>query len=121
MPVPTSQDLDNNWNYRISASRQITIKAKNANLRKISAIDISTNLPFPLEIPTDIPMESLGVEKGYFITFKVYTVKRAQGVRADFVEFFEVLDIDQMAEDFIKSYWLYPDYIKFEAIEAEPL
>jgi hypothetical protein len=42
-------------------------------------------------------------------------------VATDFVEFFEVLDVDQTAEDFIKAYWLYPSYIRFELVEAEPL
>jgi hypothetical protein len=44
-----------------------------------------------------------------------------EGVPADFVDFFEVLDVDQKTEDFIKAYWLYPSYIRFELVEAEPL
>jgi len=97
------------------------VKAKNDAVRKVSVIDILTNLPFPLEAPTDFSMESLEVEKGYFATFKVYTLKKVEGVSGDFVEFFEVVDVDQSVEGFIKAYWLYPNYIRFELVEAEPL
>jgi hypothetical protein len=112
---------ENDWNYRIVASRQIMVKAKNDDMRKISAIDVLTNLPFPLEAPTDFPMESLEVEKAYFATFKVFTLKKMEGVAGDFVEFFEVVDVDQGVKDFIKAYWLYPNYIRFELTEAEQL
>jgi hypothetical protein len=66
-------------------------------------------------------MESLEVEKGYLATLRVYTLKNPMGVKSDFVEFFEVLDVDQSAEDFIRAYWLYPDLIRFELVEVEPL
>jgi hypothetical protein len=114
-------DRESNWNYRKVASRQIIVKAKNDAMRKISAVDVLANSPFPLEVPADFPMETLEVEKGYFATFKVYTSKKVEGVTSDFVEFFEVVDVDQRVEDFIKAYWLYPNYIRFELTEAEPL
>lgn len=39
----------------------------------------------------------------------------------DFVEFFQAVDVDQSIEDFLKAYWLYPNYIRFEIAEVEPL
>jgi hypothetical protein len=97
------------------------VKGKSDDARKLSVIDALTGLPFPLEVPTDFEMQRLDMEKGYFATFKIYTLKKAEGVTAEFVEFFQVLDVDQKTEDFIKAYWLYPSYIRFELVEAEPL
>jgi hypothetical protein len=116
-----SLDKQSDWNYRTVDSRRILVKGRSDDLRKISAIDVLTGLPFPLEAPTDFNTQSLEKEKGYFVTFKIYTLKRVEEVPADFVEFFKVLDVDQKTEDFIKAYWLYPRYIKFELVEAGPL
>jgi hypothetical protein len=66
-------------------------------------------------------MDTLEVGKAYFVTFKVYTLKKVPDVSNDFVEFFQNVDVDQSVEDFIKAYWLFPTYIKFELAEAEPL
>ena len=116
-----SLDKQSDWNYRTIDSRRILVKGKSDDLRKISAIDVLTGLPFPLKAPTDFNTQSLEKEKGYFVTFKIYTLKKVEEVPADFVEFFKVLDVDQKTEDFIKAYWLYPRYIRFELVEAEPL
>jgi hypothetical protein len=119
--VSASLDKNSDWNYRSIDSRPVTVKGKNGDIRKVSVIDVLTGLPFPLETPTDFDMRSLDIEKGYFATFKIYTLKKVEGVPADFVEFFEVLDVGQKTEDFIKAYWLYPTYISFELVETEPL
>ena len=119
--MSTSPDLQNEWNYRIVASRQIVIKAKNNEVRKISAIDLLTKLPFLLVAPMDFPIDTLEVEKGYFATFKVYTLKNVKEIPSDLVEFFAAVDVDQNVEDFIKAYWLYPSYIKFEFVESEQI
>jgi hypothetical protein len=119
--VSTSPGLQSDWNYRITASREVAIKAKNDAVRKVSVIDVLTNLPFPLEAPADFALENLEIEKAYFATFKVYTLKRVEDVSGDFVEFFTAVDVDQSVEDFIKAYWLYPNYIKFELTETESL
>lgn len=42
-----------------------------------------------------------------------------EGVDADFVDFFEALDVDQDIEDFIKAYWIYPNKMRFELVEIE--
>ena len=116
-----SLDKQSDWNYRTIDSRRILVKGKSDDLRKISAIDVLTGLPFPLEASTDFNTQSLEKEKGYFVTFKIYTLKKVEEVPADFVEFFKVIDVDQKTEDFIKAYWLYPRYIRFELVEAGPL
>ena len=116
-----SLDKQSDWNYRTIDSRRILVKGKSDDLRKISAIDVLTGLPFPLKAPTDFNTQSLEKEKEYFVTFKIYTLKKVEEVPADFVEFFKVIDVDQKTEDFIKAYWLYPRYIRFELVEAGPL
>ena len=119
--MSATHDWQSDWNFRLVDSRQVKIKGKSDDVRRVSVIDILTGLPFPLVAATDFPMDSLGVDKAYFATFKVYTLKKVEGVPADFVEFFEILDVNQSIADFIKAYWLYPKYIKFELVEAEQL
>jgi hypothetical protein len=119
--MSASLDEQGDWNYRSLDSRRVVIKGKSNEVRKVSIIDVLTGLPLPLEVPTEFDMQSLDIEKGYYVTFKIYTLKKAEGVPADFVEFFQVLDVDQKTDDFIKAYWLYPSYIRFELVEAEPL
>jgi hypothetical protein len=119
--LSASFDLQSDWNFRITASREVVVKAKNDAVRKVSVIDVLTNAPLPLEASKDFPLETLVSQKAYYVTFKVYTAKITEGLSSDFVEFFQVLDVDQRVEDFIKAYWLYPNYIRFELAEAEPL
>ncbi len=110
------------WIYRIFDRRTVAIKAKNDQVRKVAAIDLATNLPFALEVPTEFSMNTLEVEKEYFASLKVYTARKiGEDVPKDFVEFFEVLDVDQSMEDFVKAYWLYPKLIRFELVEVEPI
>jgi hypothetical protein len=97
------------------------VKAKNEEVRKIAAMDLVTNLPFGIEVPKEVPLEEVEVEKGYFASLKVYTARDTTSVAPDSVEFFKVLDVDQSIEDFIKTYWLYPKLIRFELVEVEPL
>ena len=92
------------WNFRILDKRQVIVKAKNDGVRKFSVVDVLTGLPFPLQVPTEIPMEAMELEKEYLATLKVYTLRNVEGVKSDFVEFFEVLDVDQTFEDFVNVY-----------------
>jgi hypothetical protein len=117
----STSELQSEWNYRTQASRQVIVKAKNSEVRKISVIDLQKKRPFLLTAPPDFEMETLELEKGYFVTFKIYTLKNVQDVTPDFIEFFTAVDIDQNVEDFIKAYWLYPNCIKFELTDTEPL
>ena len=109
------------WVYRIFDRRTVSVKAKNDQVRKIAAVDLLTSLPFVVEVPIDVSMENLEIEKAYFASLKVYTARNIEGAASEYVEFFEVLDVDQSMEDFIKAYWLYPKLIRFELVEAEPL
>ena len=119
--VLTASKNEADWVFRIFDRRPISIKAKNEQVRKIAAVDVATNMPFGLDVPLGVPLEQVEVEKAYTVRFKVYTARNAADVAPDYVEFFRVLDVDQAAEDFIKAYWMYPKYIKFELVELEPL
>jgi hypothetical protein len=112
---------NNDWVYRISDRRTISVKAKNDEVRKIAAIDLVTNLPFAIEVPPNIPLETMDLEKATYASLKVYTAQNIEGVSAEYIEFFKVLDVDQTIDDFIKAYWLYPKLIRFELVEMEPI
>jgi len=64
-------------------------------------------------------MENLQAEKEYLAHLNVYTSGNLVGIDAEFVNFFEALDIDQKMEDFIKAYWVYPSKIRFELADLE--
>ncbi len=88
-------------------------------MHKAAALDVLTNLSFAIEVPENIPMEDLQLEKEYLAQLKVYTSKILGGIDKEFFNFFEALDVDQAMEDFIKSYWVYPSKIRFELVEVE--
>jgi hypothetical protein len=90
-------------------------------MRKVVATDMASGLPFTFEISREIQTEAVEVEKEFSATLKVYTTKNAQGVDSEFIEFFEVLDVDQSFENFVKAYWMYPTQIAFELARIEPL
>ena len=110
-----------NWVYRIFDRRTISVRAKNEQARKLAAVDLVTNLPFAVEVPMEVALESLEVAKEYFASMKVYTTQKIEDVPPDFAEFFEVVDVDHSMDEFIKAYWLFPKMIKFELVEAEPI
>ena len=108
-----------NWIYRKTEERLVVIKTKNQKVRKASALDILTNLPFAIEIPENISMEELQAEKEYLAHLKVYTSSSNVGIDEEFINFFGAIDVDQTMEDFIKSFWVYPSKIRFELAEVE--
>lgn len=112
-------NLETDWNYRITDQRLIVIKTKNEKVHKAAALDVLTNLPFSLDLPPDMPMETLQSGKEYLAHLKVYTSKNLAGIDSEFVNFFETVDVDQAVEDFIKAYWIYPAKIRFDLIELE--
>jgi hypothetical protein len=61
------------------------------------------------------------IEKRFLTTLKVYPLRNVEGVGSEFMTFFEVLDVDQNFENFIKAYRMYPNYIIFERIEIESM
>ncbi|MBT0160126.1 hypothetical protein G4O51_09090 [Candidatus Bathyarchaeota archaeon A05DMB-2] len=109
------------WNYRVIATRPILVKDKNDRLRKAVAIDLLSSLPFAFEFSNEISAEAVEVEKQFSATFKIYTSKNVQDVDSALIEFFEVLDVDQNFENFIRAYWIYPTLIIFELTRIEPL
>jgi hypothetical protein len=112
---------DSDWNYRISAQRSILIKTKNENLRKILATDVASTFPLTFEVAENVSIDSLDAEKEYLATFKVYSLGDVTGVEQKYVEFFEVLDVDQTFEDFVTIYGIYPNHIKFVLSEVESI
>ncbi len=120
MPV-SSTFAGNHWNFRIFATRTILIKAKNENMRKAVAVDLLTDLPFSLHISENVPVESVETEKQFSASLNVYTTKDVGEVESGLIEFFQVLDVDQSFEDFVRVYWLYPSLIAFELTDLEPI
>ncbi len=90
-------------------------------MRKAVAVDLLTDLPFSFFISENISIDSVEVEKQFSAAFKVYTTKNVEDVESGFVEFFQVLDVDQSFEDFARVYWLYPSLIVFELTDLEPI
>lgn len=107
------------WNYRIFDRRSILVKSKERNKRRIYAEDISTKMPFILELAEDVPADLIEVGKTYSARIKVYTIKSAEEVKADFTELFQMLDVDRPMADFIEATCCYPDLVKFELAEIE--
>jgi len=114
-----SLDRQANWNYRKTEQRLVVIKTKNQEVRKAAALDSLTSLAFAIEIPENISMENLQAEKEYLAHLNVYTSGNLVGIDAEFVNFFDALDVDQKMEDFIKAYWVYPSKIRFELADLE--
>jgi hypothetical protein len=110
-----------NWVYRIFDRRTISVRAKNEQVRKLAVVDLVTNLPFAIEVPSGINLETLEVGKEYLAAVKVYTAQEIKDVPAEFAEFLKVVDVDRSIDEFIKAYWLYPKTIKFELTETETI
>ena len=117
--MSASRDIASDWNFRVFDKRLVVVKAKKESVRKIAVLDVLTNLMLAVEVPGTISMKELIVDKEYLVNLRVYTAKDVEGVEKDFVNFFEVVDIDQSIEDFIKAYWVYPSKIRFELIDME--
>ena len=112
---------ETDWNFRIFAQRNVQIKAKNADSRKIVATDLLTKTPITIKIPQEVPIEPIEIEKQYIVSLKIYTLKSIEGIDERYVEFFEILDVDQSIDDFIKIFWTYPNHIRFVLAEIESM
>ena len=119
--MSSSASKPNDWVYRIFDRRTISVRAKNEEARKVAAIDLATNLPFAVDIPAEIALESLELAKEYLASMKVYTAQKIEDVPADFAEFLQVVDVDRSIDEFIEAYWLFPKMIRFELVEMEPI
>jgi hypothetical protein len=117
--MSASLDVENDWNFRLLEKRLVTVKTKSDAARKIAVSDILTNLTFIIRASEAIDMQMLTADTEYLFNLKVYTSKKADDVKEEFVNFFEALDIDQSMDDFIRAYWAYPSKVRFELVEAE--
>jgi hypothetical protein len=117
--MSASLDAQGDWNFRVFDKRLIVVKTKNDRVRKAAVLDVLTNLMFAVEVTDMISLEELKLEKEYLANLRVYTSKNIEGVDADFINFFEAVDVDQDIEDFLKAYWIYPNKIRFELIDLE--
>lgn len=107
------------WNYRITSKRSILIKNKDKDQHKVAAVDQTTKLPLVLEVTKDVSMQTIEAGKEYLATVRIYTAKSAENVSADYIELFQVLDVDQPAEDFLSATCCYPNLIRFELEDIE--
>ena len=117
MSASLNQEAD--WNFRKTDQRLIVVKTKNENIRKVAVLDILTNLPFAIDIPESINLDNLQSGKEYLARLKVYTSKSLENIDVEFIDFFDIVDVYQAIEDFIKAYWMYPNKIRFELVEFE--
>ena len=107
------------WIFRYTSNRLVTVKAKSADVRKVAVLDVRINLMFAVEVPQEINVDRLKIDKDYMLGLKVFTSRDVEGVEGEFVAFFKAGDIDQDIEDFIRAYWVYPAKIRFELFEVE--
>ncbi len=117
--MSASLDVESDWNFRVFDQRLIVVKTKNPAVRKAAVLDVVTNLMFTIEVPGEISMDDLVVNKEYLANLRVYTQKNVADVDKDFISFFEALDIDQSIEDFLKAFWVYPGKIRFKLDSLE--
>ena len=119
--MSASLDTATDWNFRVFDKRLIVVKSKSESegVRKAAVLDVLTNLTFAVEVPDMISLDELNLDQEYMANLRVYTTKNAEGIDADFINFFEAIDVDQSIEDFIKAYWVYPSKIRFELVEVE--
>lgn len=117
--MSASFDIESAWNFRVFDKRLIVAKTKNESVRKVAVLDVLTNLMFAVEVPDMISIKELDIDKEYLANLRVYTAKDVANVDESVVNFFEVLDVDQRIEDFIKAYWIYPSKIRFELVDIE--
>ena len=66
----------NEWNYRITSTRLISVKTKSEGQNKLLAVDSKTKLPFVLEIPEDVSAQTIEAGKEYMVTMKIFTANR---------------------------------------------
>jgi hypothetical protein len=117
--MSASLDVESDFNFRKLDKRLVVVKTKSAAIRKIAVLDALTNLMFMVQVPQDINMADLVVNKEYLFNLRILTAKNVSDVPKDFVGFFEAVDIDQNTEEFIRAYWAYPAKIRFQLEEVE--
>jgi hypothetical protein len=117
--MSSSFDAASEWNFRVFDQRLVTIKSINEKIRKAAVMDSLSGLMFTVEVPDDVSMQDLIIDREVLVSVKVYTSKNIAGVDKEFLGFFEALDVDQSMGDFIRAYVIYPTKIRFELVEIE--
>jgi len=107
------------WNYRKTDTRIVVVKAKNLKNHKIVVEDVDTKSPFTLEISANVSAHTIEVGKEYAATIKIFTAKSITDLRKEFIELFQVLDVDQPTEAFLTVACTNSASIRFELAEIE--
>jgi hypothetical protein len=107
------------WNYRTTDTRIVVVKGKNLKNHKIVVEDVDTKLPFALEISANVPVHKIKVGKEYTATVKIFTARSIKDLEKEFIELFEVLDVDQPTEAFLTASCSHQALIRFELTEIE--
>ena len=107
------------WSYRITATRTILVKNKNAKNQRILAEDTRTKLLVTIDVSDNASFKTLRIGKEYTVELKIYTSKSTENVDKTFVELFEVLDVDQPVESFLNALCTYPNLVRIELEEIE--
>jgi hypothetical protein len=107
------------WNFRIIAKRLLVVKIKSESPNKLVVLDVISGLIFPLEAPPSVNLDKLEINHEYISNIQVYSSKNLNDIAADFMNFFETLDVEQTIDDFIKAYWVYPSKLRFVLTEIE--
>ena len=107
------------WNYRKTDTRMVVVKAKNLKNHKMVVEDVDTKLPFAIDISANIRVNSIEVGKEYAVTVKIFTARSIKDLRKEFIELFQVLDVDQPGEAFLTAACSYPALVRFELTEIE--
>jgi hypothetical protein len=107
------------WNYRKTDMRTVIVKAKNLNDHKLVVEDVGTKLPFILEISANVPLHTIKVGQEYTVRIEIFTAKSMKDLKKEFIELFQVLDVDQPTEAFLSATCSHSALVRFELTEIE--
>jgi hypothetical protein len=107
------------WNFRIVENRLVLVEAINSQTRSIRVADTATEEQFTVEAAVSVDLHGLQVQKQYGFSVNVYTAKNLDGVKTEFVDFFEAVDVDQEMESFLSAFKAYPKKVRFELVDYQ--
>jgi len=112
-------DVERDWNFRKLDKRLVVVETKSDAEHKIVVLDVLTNIMFSVHTSEMFNIRVLTVNGEYIFTLNVYTTKKLEDIKTDFLGFFEAIDVDHNIEDFIKAHWVYPGKIHFDLVAVE--
>jgi hypothetical protein len=68
-------DVAGDWNFRVLDKRIVIVKTPSETVRKVTVLDVLTNLTFAIEVPEVISMDELSVDQEILANLRVYTAK----------------------------------------------